>query len=46
MIDRIRFHLDENVNPTIASALGDLGIDVTTTNDVHLRTRTDTAPWE
>lgn len=45
-IDRIRFHLDENVNPAIASALGDLGIDVTTTNDVHLPARTDTAQWK
>jgi len=45
-IDRIRFHLDENVNPTIADALSRLGIDVTTTNDVQLRTRTDTAHWD
>ena len=45
-IDRIRFHLDENVDPAIADALRRLGVDVTTTNDVQLRTRTDTAHWE
>lgn len=45
-IDRIRFHLDENVNPAIAVALRRLGVDVTTTNDVQMRARTDTAHWE
>ncbi|MGI8688232.1 MAG: DUF5615 family PIN-like protein [Thermomicrobiales bacterium] len=45
-IDRIQFHLDENVNPTIADALGRLGINVTMTNDGQLRTRTDTAHWD
>ncbi len=45
-IDHIRFHLDENVNPSIASALRRLGGDVTTTNDVQLRTHTDTVHWD
>jgi predicted nuclease of predicted toxin-antitoxin system len=45
-IDRIRFHLDEHVNPAIADALRRLDIDVTTTNDVQLRTHTDTVHWE
>lgn len=45
-IDRLRFHLDENDNPTIADALRRLGVDVTTTNEMHLRTRTDTVHWD
>lgn len=45
-IDRIRFHLDENVNPDIADALRRHGIDVTTTDEVRLRTRGDPAHWE
>jgi hypothetical protein len=32
-IDRIRFHLDENVDPDIATALRRHDVDVTTTND-------------
>lgn len=46
MIDRVRFHLDENVDPDIAIALRRQGIDVTTTDDVQLRTRGDSAHWE
>ncbi|MEH1926754.1 DUF5615 family PIN-like protein [Nostoc sp.] len=41
MSERIRFHLDENVDPVIALGLRRYGIDVTTTNDVKLRTQTD-----
>ncbi|HVS80201.1 MAG TPA: DUF5615 family PIN-like protein [Pyrinomonadaceae bacterium] len=43
MADRIRFHLDEHVDPAIATALRRAGIDVTTTNEVGLRTRDDEA---
>jgi predicted nuclease of predicted toxin-antitoxin system len=46
MIDRIRFHLDENVDPDIATALRRHDVDVTTTDDVQLRTRGDSAHWE
>jgi hypothetical protein len=37
MADRIRFHLDEHVDPAIATALRRAGIDVTTTNEAGLR---------
>lgn len=43
MADRIRFHLDEHVDPAVAIALRRAGIDVTTTNDVGLRTKDDKA---
>lgn len=43
MADRIRFHLDEHVDPAIATALRRAGIDVTTTNEVGLRTKDDEA---
>ena len=43
MADRIRFHLDEHVDPSIASALRRAGIDVTTTIDAGLRTKNDEA---
>jgi len=39
--DRIRFHLDEPVDPDIARALRKHGVDVTTTQEVGLRTRSD-----
>jgi len=39
--ERIRFHLDENVNPVIAAALRRHGIDVTTTIEMNLRTASD-----
>lgn len=38
MSERIRFHLDEQVDPDIARALRQHGIDVTTTIDAGLRT--------
>jgi predicted nuclease of predicted toxin-antitoxin system len=37
----IRFHLDENVDPVIAVALRQYGIDVTTTVDADLRSTDD-----
>lgn len=43
MKDKIRFHLDEQVDPEIASQLGRRGIDVTTTMEVGLRTYSDQA---
>ncbi len=41
MTDRIRFHLDEQVDPEIASQLRRRGLDVTTTVEVGLRTASD-----
>ena len=41
MADRIRFHLDEHVDPAIATALRRAGIDVTTTTEAGLRTKDD-----
>lgn len=45
MSERIRFHLDEHIDPRIADALRRHGIDVTTTIEAGLRTRTDEAQW-
>ena len=45
MLEHIRFHLDENVDPDIARALRHHGIDVTTTVGMGLRTRTDERQW-
>lgn len=41
MADRIKFHLDEHVDPDIARALRRHGIDVTTTVEADLRTADD-----
>jgi predicted nuclease of predicted toxin-antitoxin system len=41
--DRIKFHLDEHVDPNIARALRRYGINVTTTVDAGLRTGNDPA---
>jgi len=41
--ERIKFHLDEHVDPDIARALRRHGIDITTTVDAGLRTRNDPA---
>jgi len=41
--ERIKFHLDEHVDPDITRALRRHGIDVTTTVDAGLRTRNDPA---
>ncbi len=43
MAERIRFHLDQHVDPAIAAALRRAGIDVTTTIEVGLRTKDDKA---
>ena len=37
MNDRLRFHLDEHIDPDIAEALRRHGIDATTTAEVGLR---------
>lgn len=41
MADRIKFHLDEHVDPDIAKALRRHGIEVTTTVEAGLRTTDD-----
>lgn len=41
MANRLRFHLDEQVNPRIAQGLRRRGIDVTTTVGAGLRTVAD-----
>ncbi|MGQ0761806.1 MAG: DUF5615 family PIN-like protein [Acidobacteriota bacterium] len=46
MADRIRFHLNEHVDPAIAMALRRAGVDVTTTIEVGLRTKNDAAHLE
>ncbi|CAN1208990.1 DUF5615 domain-containing protein [Tumidithrix helvetica PCC 7403] len=38
---KIRFHLDENVDPVVAAGLRRYGIDVTTTAEVGLRSKSD-----
>ena len=43
MTERIRFHLDENVDPDVARALRRHGIDVTTSIEVGLLTKEDSA---
>ena len=43
MADRIRYHLDEHVDPAIANALRRAGVDVTTTIEAGLRTQNDEA---
>ncbi|MBE9011431.1 DUF5615 family PIN-like protein [Pseudanabaenaceae cyanobacterium LEGE 13415] len=41
MTQRIRFHLDENVDPAVAQGLRRYGIDVTTTIEAQLRGQPD-----
>ena len=41
MLERIRFHLDENVDPDIALALRRTGIDVTTSQQANLLAESD-----
>jgi predicted nuclease of predicted toxin-antitoxin system len=43
MVDRIRFHLDENVSLAIATALRRVAIDVSTTPEVRLIGQSDLA---
>ncbi|MEM9557080.1 MAG: DUF5615 family PIN-like protein [Acidobacteriota bacterium] len=42
---RIRFHLDESVDPAVARALGRHDLDVSTTVEAGLRTATDEEHW-
>lgn len=44
--DRIRFHLDEHIDPDIAAALRRHGIDATTTQEAGLRTASDDVQFE
>ena len=46
MAERIRFHLDEHMDPDIAAALRRHGVDATTTVDVGLRTANDGTQFE
>ena len=46
MSEKIRFHLDESVNPRIAKALEAMGIDVTISQSVNLRGAKDNQQWE
>ena len=46
MPERVRFHLDEQVDPDVARALRRYGIDVTTTIEAGLRTHSDLAQLE
>ncbi|MEO0688523.1 MAG: DUF5615 family PIN-like protein [Cyanobacteria bacterium J06649_11] len=46
MNERIRLHLDENVDPAVALGLRRYGIDVTTTNEVGLQGKSDEAQLE
>jgi uncharacterized protein with PIN domain len=41
MTDRIRFHLDENVDPAVAEGLRRRGVDVTTTPEMGLLRASD-----
>ena len=45
MTEKIRFHLDENVNLQIARALEKMEIEVSTSTTEPLRTATDEAQW-
>ncbi|MBX3055171.1 MAG: DUF5615 family PIN-like protein [Anaerolineae bacterium] len=45
MSERVRFHLDENVDPDIAKALRRHGVDVTTTVEAGLRMSNDKTQW-
>lgn len=46
MSERIRFHLDENVDPDVARALRRQGIDVTTTVEMNLLGQSDEVQFE
>jgi uncharacterized protein with PIN domain len=43
VVERLRFHFDENCHPAIARALRRHGVDVTTTTEAGLRTQSDAA---
>jgi predicted nuclease of predicted toxin-antitoxin system len=46
LVERIRFHLDEQIDPAIARGLRRHGIDVTTTVEAGLLSRSDLAQLE
>jgi len=46
MPKRIQFHLDENVDPAVAVALRQVGIDVTTSKETSLLSKSDLAQLE
>lgn len=46
MAKRLRYHLDENVDPDVAAGLRRYGIDVTTTFESGLRGQSDNVQWE
>lgn len=46
MAERIRFHLDEHIDPAIARGLRRHGIDVSTTVEARLLSRSDQSQWE
>lgn len=46
MPERIRFHLDENVDPAIALGLKKAGVDATTSKDANLLSTSDIAQLE
>lgn len=46
MAERVRYHLDENVDFDVAAGLRRHGIDVTTTSELGLRGASDEAQWE
>ena len=46
MAERIRYHLDEHIDPDIARALRRHGIDVTTTVEARLLSRSDRSQIE
>jgi predicted nuclease of predicted toxin-antitoxin system len=46
LAERIRFHLDEHIDPAIARGLRRHGVDVTTTVEARLLSRQDQDQWE
>ena len=46
MDDRVRFYLDENVDPRIARALRRMDIDAISTVEANMRSLTDAAQWD
>ena len=43
MAERLRFHLDENINPVVAHALRSRGVDITTSHEAGLLGQGDDA---
>ena len=46
MIEHIRFHLDENIDPNVAKALRRQGIDVTTSQEMNLLGQPDEVQFD